>query len=897
VPSVAASPHRHLHELIAQRVDAWRSAGYPSPEAPAIGEVLEWARGEGDGNARFLRAAQVRALETYWYLRLVERTPDILTLYRRLYPSGRDLRIALGLTADGLRDIAEDSGIDALLERVRHDGQLAKDFKLEALRESLTLAYPSYILSLAMGAGKTILIGAVIATEFAMALEYPNGPFVQNALVFAPGTTIIVSLRELLEVPWERVLPPRHNKVFAASVKFNFTRDGSPTIDVVDGSLFNVVVTNTEKIRIQKENIRKSDLGPLFGERQLDEARRDVANRRLQAIASLPHLAVFSDEAHHTYGQGLDRELKKVRKTVDYLAGRTNLICVVNTTGTPYFKRQPLKDVVVWYGLSQGIGDGILKDVGDNVRSYEFEGDAARYVRHVVKDFFSDYGAVRLPDGSPAKLAIYFPQTNDLAELKPVVEHAVTEAGLPASCILVNTSDSTLTRKQDIEAFEHLNHPASPYRVILLVNKGTEGWNCPSLFACALARTLRSSNNFVLQAATRCLRQVPGNDHKARIYLSADNFTTLDSQLRETYGESIQDLNRGGHESATARIVLRKPKLPPVLLKRQVKTVSRDPGGAVPFQLVRPNLADAGLIERAHTVGEPTPGLGVLRPAGPGVTIIVEPTTISTRMAANELASRTRADYWELLDQLVALYADEVPMAHLDALAAMVEHAVGSYVVRTEWVDVALALVRLDPITGLPHADGWRREVDSDGADVYVADIVYPKSKEHLLSRIEDHASAVASGLGYHYSPYDFDSNPERSFFEQMLARLEVNPAEIEEILFTGALTDPGKTEFFVEYRDIGGKWRRYTPDFVIRRRPALGAAPGTGQVMIVEVKREHDRQHPEDGEHGRKAMAVRRLVDLDPARLHYEILFTDGADVAADAVDRVLAAAGARSS
>ena len=62
-----------------------------------------------------------------------------------------------------------------------------------------------------------------------------------------------------------------------------------------------------------------------------------------------------------------------------------------------------------------------------------------------------------------------------------------------------------------MDAFERINDPASPHRVILLVNKGTEGWNVPSLFACALARRLKTSNNFVLQAASRCLRQVPGN--------------------------------------------------------------------------------------------------------------------------------------------------------------------------------------------------------------------------------------------------------------------------------------------------------------------------------------------------------------------------------------------------
>ena len=66
---------------------------------------------------------------------------------------------------------------------------------------------------------------------------------------------------------------------------------------------------------------------------------------------------MFSDEAHHTYGQSLDTELKKVRKTVDYLASGTNLIAAVNTTGTPYSQRQPLRDVVIWYGLAHGIRD------------------------------------------------------------------------------------------------------------------------------------------------------------------------------------------------------------------------------------------------------------------------------------------------------------------------------------------------------------------------------------------------------------------------------------------------------------------------------------------------------------------------------------------------------------
>ncbi|HDQ71500.1 MAG TPA: hypothetical protein ENN19_05315, partial [Chloroflexi bacterium] len=106
-----------------------------------------------------------------------------------------------------------------------------------------------------------------------------------------------------------------------------------------------------------------------------------------------------------------------------------------------------------------------------------------------------------------------------------------------------------------------------------MVNKGTEGWDCPSLFACALARKLRHSQNFVLQASTRCLRQVPGNDHKARIYLSMDNRGTLDRQLQETYGETVDQLNRTGQHTRSTRLVVRKLEIPPLVIQKIIRHV------------------------------------------------------------------------------------------------------------------------------------------------------------------------------------------------------------------------------------------------------------------------------------------------------------------------------------
>ena len=70
-----------LHEALAAKVDAWREAGYPS-DSPALAEILDYATEDVEpgapwprsGRLRFLRAAQLRALETCWYLRVVEQS-------------------------------------------------------------------------------------------------------------------------------------------------------------------------------------------------------------------------------------------------------------------------------------------------------------------------------------------------------------------------------------------------------------------------------------------------------------------------------------------------------------------------------------------------------------------------------------------------------------------------------------------------------------------------------------------------------------------------------------------------------------------------------------------------------------------------------------------------------
>ena len=809
-----------------------------------------------------MRPPQIRALETYWYLRLCEETPHIFDLYRKVFPKTTELLDALGLGHRDIKDLAINESLDKILTRVKRDDEFVRKYQLQALRETLTLKYPSYIFALAMGAGKTVLIGSIYASEFAMALEYPDGPFVQNALVFAPGKTIIESLRQLADTPFERIIPPRFYKPFAASIKIIFTRDGEASIPVISGSYFNVIVTNTEKIRIQKENIRKADIGSLFTVEKEDEAKAEIANLRLQAIASLPNLAIFSDEAHHTYGQSLDTELKKVRKTVDYLATNTNVICVLNTTGTPYFKRQILRDVVVWYGLSQGIHDGILKEIAGNIQAFSFDDNVEAYLTHVIDDFFKDYGNICLPDGTPAKIAIYFPQTDDVAALRPSVENKLIELGLSPLLVLEHH-----TAKENKADFDRFKFKDSPYRIALLVDRGVEGWDVPGLFACALARKLKSSNNFVLQASSRCLRQIPGNKTKARIYLSEDNRAILDRQLQETYGETIEDLNRTQTMSRRTTICVKKLNIPPILIKQIVRTVIRTDNSSNKIELKKPDDTKAkSLIKSTYTVTEQVAAYRVLTQTGDAQKIDIEGSSIDLYSAAVELAAIYRINIWAVFDELKHIYPelDEIPEDHIMVLAQQIEEQTRNYQIIEETIEKALALIKLD---------GFDKSI-SDATEIYTAEITYPIDRENLLQRWEDWKDK-AKDFGFHYTPYNFDSHPEVDFLEQLLDHINIHPNEIDDIYFTGALTDPNKTDFFIEYKGGNNQWHRYTPDFIIRCK--------NGKCLVIEIKREHDRHNPIDGQNGSKAIAARRWVDLNPDRLKYQMIFTNSDGIAYD--------------
>jgi hypothetical protein len=232
--------------------------------------------------------------------------------------------------------------------------------------------------------------------------------------------------------------------------------------------------------------------------------------------------------------------------------------------------------------------------------------------------------------------------------------------------------------------------------------------------------------------------------------------------------------------------------------------------------------------------------------------------TVDVYMAAQLLASNVRADVWAVLDRLRESYpVGDIPIAHLDGLGRQLEEQSGAYRVVEEVEDARLAIVK---------SEGWpEREVD--GAFVRAVEISYPTDRSHLVFG-PDRVGDNAGGFGFHYSPYNFDSGPEAAFFQGVLRLLNLRPSEVADVYFTGAVTDPAKTDLAFAYRDADGRIHHYTPDFVIR-------TPG-GRWLLVEVKMTARRNDPVEGQQGLKATSIEELVARSPEMLAYRMVFAD---------------------
>ena len=768
----------------------------------------------------FLRRPQFEALEMYVFIKEFMGNPQVYQMFddwrnrRDNFSDASYYSVSKGGQIRMFDDLAEKQ-TDILFKQMKK------------YRES----YPNYIYALTMGLGKTILMATCIFYEFLLAKKYPKDKrFCHNALVFAPDKTVLQSLREIMTFDKTKVVPPEYARVLDANIKFHFLDETGTVLHTIDDSDFNIIISNTQKIIVKKKRKEVTAAQTLFGSGSLlstvygeDDGDGDawddttlMDNQRFKKLCRLPQLGVYVDEAHHLFGADLEKQIRSgganktsLRDTINLLAEYTSIVACYNYTGTPYVKNQLLPEVVYAYGLRESIWNGFLKDADPigygNVKSEEF-------LKAVVTTFWERYGG-KTYDGLNPKLAIYAAGVEEAAnEVCPALERILAELGIPATSILLNVGDPKYTKDEDIRYFNNLDVPGTEgneKQFIILVEKGKEGWNCRSLFGVALFRSPKSKI-FVLQATMRCLRAITDERLTATVFLSKENFDTLDDELHKNFNMEIKEIK---NPSSTDRHKYQVRVLPPprtVTLKRvwhEYSLHEKEYSDPVDFKLTGADLSkyrsvmyEGDSLARDTTVKEKT------------VDYLQNNMKYSAFSLAGEiarylnisciLASRILRESVDGLD--VVLDAVNYYNAVLDDyIIPAVFHALFEVTSELRTEDKELVLLRE------PKDAGY---YEFSAKDDLVLTHHYPGFTPEQVKK------------SFHADTYCFDSAPEKECFMQY-----ITSGKVQEVYFTGMFTS-NQGDLSVHYYDSeSGRIRQYYPDFL--------AKMADGSYQLIEVK------------------------------------------------------------
>lgn len=769
----------------------------------------------------FLRLPQFEALEMYVFIKEFMGNPQVYEMF------------------DDWRK-RRDKFSDASYYSVNKGGQMRLfDYETEQVTDTLFKqmkkykeAYPNYIYALTMGLGKTILMATCIFYEFLLANKYPKDKrFCHNALVFAPDKTVLQSLREIITFDKNKVVPPEYARVLDANIKFHFLEETGTTLHTIDDSDFNIIISNTQKIIVKKKRKEPKPGEVLFGQgsllssiygddhSEIDDAWDDTTlmdNQRFKKLCRLPQLGVYVDEAHHLFGADLEKQIRSktanktsLRDTINMLAERTSIVACYNYTGTPYVNKQILPEVVYAYGLKESIWNGYLKDADpiafENVKSTEF-------LRLAVETFWEKYGG-KTYEGLNPKLAIYASGVEEAAnEVRPALEEILADLGIPGSSILLNVGDTKYTKNEDIRNFNDLDVHGSQgndKQFIILVDKGKEGWNCRSLFGVAMFRNPKSKI-FVLQATMRCLRNITDERLTATVFLSKENYDTLDDELNKNYNMEIKDIKSGNTKKKSRHKVRVLPPLRKIVLKKiwheytlEEKIYSKPVDfkiNEIDYAKYESIMYEKDSIALASSVKEKN------------IDFIKEQMRFSKFSLVGEVARYLNVSC-VLVDRIISEAVDGVD-AILEAvnkyneilddvIVPTIFHSLFEVKVALKTEDKELVLLRE------PKDAGYYEFTAND--DLVLTNHYGGFTPEQIAK-------------SFHADTYCFDSLPEKECFMQYITN-----NKIKEIYFTGMFT-ANQGDLSVQYYDPeSGRVRHYYPDFLARL--------DDGSYQLIEVK------------------------------------------------------------
>jgi len=812
----------------------------------------------------FLREPQFEALEMYVFIKEYLNNEKMFNLFAEWYHHKGKFA---GRSAFSRKQLTEESSVQ---------GSLWDDITREVYEDVFDMlksqdqAYPNYIYALTMGTGKTILMATCIFYEFLLANKFPKDPrFCHNALVFAPDMTVLQSLKEIQTFDFHRVIPSEYANFLSSNIKFHFLDDSSTTLNTIDGSDFNIIISNAQKIILKEVHKDKSPVDQLMNDSlQLDlglgeefskkiygdldsvkDEKEVMVNQRFEKLTRLPQLGVYVDEAHHLFGTDLKSSLTDLSKTtslrytINQIAKRlelqaTKLVACYNYTGTPYVDNKVLPEVVYSYGLKEAIDNRFLKKVKiegySNVKNEEF-------LRKILEDFFKYYGD-NLYEGLKPKIAIFGASIDELVnDIKPVVEEVLGDLGIDLNTILVNVGDQKYTKDKDILDFNNLDvigSDGSKKQVLLLVNKGKEGWNCRSLFAVALYRS-PSSKIFVLQSTMRCLRSITDIQQTAHVYLSNDNYVTLDAELKKNFNIDINVIKKAGNDGKIDYAVRIIPPVPNIHLEELHKT----------YDLILNQIDNSKFKINLDTID-----LEKYK----SKKIVKEGLTDKNSAREEEFVSSENIPYSKYsIVFALARYLNESPLKIEKILENSgefdkIQKLVSKYndVLYEELLPSIIEFLYTvkDNITTSSKEVPLIKYRDKTDHFTFHA-------KPNMTVSVNDPEVNDVKTKSFHTDRYCFDSKPERDLFFDL-----INRKDVDKVYFTGMFTG-SENGLAVQYIDPESNIiRNYYPDFLVIYK--------NGTKQVIEVKGDNKIDDEEV-----KAKAYAAIELSDKSHMDYEMI------------------------
>ena len=888
-----------IYSLIRSKTETWLKLEKDNDQS-LIKNILQHIE-----KGRKLRPPQQEAIETYLWIKFVGNNKRLSDMVKEglLYDDvvAQDYNnyhtFKGNYVTQFLNQFFQDNNLKKLHKKLVND-PFGNNINWNSVLDELlhNFNYPNYLFSLPMGAGKTFLMACFIYLDLYFArLFESDARFAHNFVVFAPQaskTAILPSLRTIKDFNPEWILPEVEADKLKQIINIEILdslsskrkdklHGNNPNLEKVNrikqtkdfGMIF---ITNAEKVVLEKyddedkpfvENLKKVGMN-LFDERTLDEIQK--TNELREALSKVPHLAVILDEVHHSYGSTGNGE-KKLRQAVNVLNQHGNVNSVIGLSGTPYVKTKigiegknitlnQIQDIVYNYPLNIGIGKFLKKP---EIKKVSVEESA--FIEQALTDFFTNYD-IDYENGTKSKIAFYCPSVKKLNDdILPIVQNWYNKnrQGKEDEILRYYSKVDKKNKqyelpKENLAMFNNLDKPYSKKRVVLLVAVGTEGWDCRSLTSVVLPRQ-KTTKNFVLQTTCRCLREVTdASKENALICLSADNYETLNKELKENYQLSITDLSEKKEQNI--EIQVRKPKLGKLEYK-QIKTKYNIVKKTTPS--IRKELSAFSFenIKKAfdydkNIVSGSIGKNGLTGEVSIGDVKADKPTHFSFEDFIYDLSFYTYGlftetdlykKYYYELSQIYKIIAKEIEWLILNPELGINDVSriiASSFMDRVEY---SKEIIEQETEIELLEWEGSNKEINLVSPEGKVYKIM-PKIPElDLLGRrgYANHPEYIEEDffgqnnncdpldISYNYVPYKMDSEFEQNALSEMLKLSELKDLEV----YFNGYKDERLQSFWIQTPR-----GRYTPDFLILKRKDSkkynrGETIPIEKVIIIETK------------------------------------------------------------